>query len=147
MTENTFGAGRAHYIASAAEDRFLADFYGHLLSLRGIAPLLEVPAGVEVTQRETDQRRLLFVLNHTPNNASVKLAPGIHFGDHLIATTTVETLTLPGHGVAIIAAREDRIRACPSPLVVSSRWCVSAAGVPVNSTVSSSSTCKAVSAC
>ena len=105
VTANTFGEGRAYYIASDAEDRFLDDFYGHMLSLRGIAPLLKVPAGVEVTLRETDQRRLLFDLNHTPNNARVKLPPGTHFWDHRSATTTVETLTLPGHGVAIIEAR------------------------------------------
>jgi beta-galactosidase len=106
VTENPFGEGRAYYIASDAEDRFLDDFYGHLLSLRGISSLLEAPAGVEVTLRETDRRRLLFVLNHTPDNACVRLPPGKHFWDHLNAITAAETLTLPGHGVAILEAHE-----------------------------------------
>jgi hypothetical protein len=45
------------------------------------------------------------VLNHSPDNACVKLPPGTHFWDHLSATTVVETLTLPGHGVALLEAR------------------------------------------
>ena len=106
VTENTFGEGRAYYIASDAEDRFLDDFYGHLLSMQGITPLLEAPRGVEVTLRETDRHRLLFVLNHTQDNACVKLPPGTHFWDHLGGATVVETLTLPGHGVAILEGRE-----------------------------------------
>jgi beta-galactosidase len=108
VTENTFGEGRAYYIASDAEDRFLDDFYGRILAMRGIAPLLEAPAGVEVSLRENDRHRLLFVLNHTPDNTWVKLPPGTRFWDHLSASTVGDALPLPGHGVAILEVREHR---------------------------------------
>ncbi len=106
VTENSFGRGRAYYIATDAEERFLDDFYGRLLQAQGITPLLETPAGVEVTLRETEQRRLLCVLNHTPEKQYVTLPAGQRFRDHLGSRTVGGTLELPPNGVCIIEAQE-----------------------------------------
>lgn len=105
VTENSFGQGHAYYIATDADDRFLDDFYGTLLQAHGIAPLLEAPAGVEVTLRETEQRRLLFVLNHNAETIHVALPAGARFWDHLGECSVAGTLALPGYGVSILQAQ------------------------------------------
>lgn len=104
VTEHSFGKGQAYYIASDPEDRFLDDFYGRLLAAQQIAPLLETPAGVEVTLRETEQCRLLFVLNHTPDTVNVDLPTGQRFREHLSEQSIAGRLTLPGYGVGILEA-------------------------------------------
>jgi beta-galactosidase len=104
VTENRFGQGRAYYIATDAEERFLDTFYAGLLQAQGIAALLQAPAGVEVTLRETEQRRLLFVLNHNADPASVALPSG-QFWDHLGQRAQAGTLELPGYGVSILEAQ------------------------------------------
>ncbi len=105
VTEHPFGQGRAYYIASHPEDRFLDDFYERILALSGIAPLLESPKGIEVTLRQTDQRRLLFVLNHTPATANIRLPSGQHFWDYLGRCALTDALELPGYGVSILEAQ------------------------------------------
>ncbi len=106
VTENSFGQGRAYYIATDAEASFLDDFYGRLLEERGIMQLLETPAGVEVTLRETEQRRLLFVLNHNAEVTQVTLPEGQRFRDHLGTGLVGNTLELPVYGVSILEASE-----------------------------------------
>ncbi len=105
ITEHRFGQGWAYYIASDPEDRFLDEFFGGLLAAQQIAPLLAAPAGVEVTLRETSQRRLLFVLNHTPEMVHIPLTPGQHYWEHLSGRRAADSLTLPGYDVALLEAR------------------------------------------
>lgn len=106
VTEHSFGKGHGYYIASQAEPRFLADFYGKLLAAQGITALLDAPEGVEVTLRETDTRQLLFVLNHNANEATVTLPAERRYWEHLSDAAASGTLQLPGYGVAILEARE-----------------------------------------
>jgi beta-galactosidase len=106
LTEHAFGQGKAYYIASDPEDGFLDVFYGRLLDAHQIAPLLVAPEGVEVTLRETAERRLLFVLNHTPHPVSVPLQEGQRFWDHLSEQIATDTLTLAGYDVGILEMRE-----------------------------------------
>jgi beta-galactosidase len=105
VTEHAFGRGRAYYIASDPEDRFLDAFYSSVLEAHQIAPLLAVPAGVEVTARETAERQLLFVLNHTAEDVSIELPAGRRFWDHLGQSIVADSLTLAGYGVGILEAR------------------------------------------
>jgi beta-galactosidase len=102
LTEHRVGRGAAYYIASDPEERFLDDFYGRLLGQQGITRLLDAPAGVEVTLRESGRHRLLYVLNHTPQPASVPLPAGTHYWDHLSRSNIGAALELPGYGVAIL---------------------------------------------
>ena len=102
LTENVVGEGRAYYIASDPVDTFLEHFYGRLLASHGIEPLLRAPANVEVTVRETEQRRLLFVLNHGSAAAGVALPEP--YTDLLGDQAPIRTLELPPYGVAILEA-------------------------------------------
>jgi len=69
------------------------------------SPLLAAPTGVEVTLRETSQRRLLFVLNHTPDTVHIPLATGEHYWEHLTERDVADALTLPGYDVALLEVR------------------------------------------
>jgi beta-galactosidase len=102
LTENSFGQGKAYYIASDPEDRFLDDFYGRLLLRHQIEPLLETPTGVEATLRETEQRRLLFVLNHNAESQQVTLPSGRRYHDLLSDTDVSDGLDLRGYDVRIL---------------------------------------------
>jgi beta-galactosidase len=102
VTQHRVGRGAAYYIASDPEERFLDDFYGRLLGEQGITPLLDAPPGIEVTLRESGRHRLLYVLNHTPQPASVPLPAGTSYWDHLSRSAIGAALELPGYGVAIL---------------------------------------------
>jgi hypothetical protein len=60
---------------------------------------------VEVTARETAERQLLFVLNHTAEDVSIELPAGRRFWDHLGQSIVADSLTLAGYGVGILEAR------------------------------------------
>jgi beta-galactosidase len=105
VTENAFGQGKAYYIATQAEDRFLDEFYGKLLQAQGIESVLKTPDGVEATLREKDGRRLLFVLNHNAASTSITLPDGAQFHDHLSGQAASGALELPGYGVSLLEAR------------------------------------------
>jgi beta-galactosidase len=102
VTAHAFGQGQAYYLASDPEDAFLSRFYGGLLAAPGIQPLLDVPPGVEVTLRQVGERRLLFVLNHTPDPVHLLLPPGRAYQDHLGRATLADRLGLAGYDVAIL---------------------------------------------
>lgn len=102
LTANTYGAGKAYYIASDPEARFLDDFYGRLLETYNLEPLLETPAGVEVTLRENGSRRLLFVLNHNDRPEQVTLPQGRRYHELLGDSELSGTLDLPAYDVRIL---------------------------------------------
>ncbi len=108
VTENRFGGGRAYYIASDPEERFLDDFYGRILAHHEIRPLLETPSGVEVALRQTEKDRLLFVLNHNAGVETIALPAGERYHDLLGDRDVADTLDLPGYGVSILAATGSR---------------------------------------
>src|SRR5581483_3133472 len=102
LTENQFGDGRAYYVASDPEERFLDDFYAQLLAARKIAPPLRAPAGVEVALRQTDRHSLLYILNHQATPATVALPAGQPYDDLLRGGTAADTLALGPYDVCIL---------------------------------------------
>ncbi len=105
VTENSLGPGKAYYIASDPEERFLDDFYGRILAAHQIEPLLETAAGVEVTLREKQARRLLFVLNHNASTETVTLPAGQRYRELLSNSEVAGRLVLPAYDVRILEAR------------------------------------------
>ena len=102
VTEHHFGDGWAYYLASDPEDRFLDTFYKRLLAAYAIAPLLATPDGVEVTLRQTEQRDLLFILNHNQAEATIELPSGVRYTDLLRGQDAAGSLTLAGYDVCIL---------------------------------------------
>jgi beta-galactosidase len=106
LTANAHGSGQAYYIASDPEERFLDDFYGGILAEQGIAAPFDAPSGVELAFRETVERRLLFVLNHSADAQTVTLPAGQRYAELLSGAEVAGTLALPGYDVRILALRQ-----------------------------------------
>ncbi len=100
-TSKAQGRGRAVYVGTVGNPAAYDCLFESLLRVTGVQPLLEAPAGVEVTARWQGQRRLLFVLNHTEAPQSVDL-PG-ELRDLLSGQTLNGTVALPPKEVWILA--------------------------------------------
>ncbi|WP_018752624.1 beta-galactosidase [Paenibacillus sanguinis] len=100
VTVNSFGKGRAYYLASSPEAAFLQGFLKNLCEEKGIQPLLETPAGVEVARRVKKDQAFLFLLNHNEEAAEVEVGSGKK--DVLAGREVSGKVTVPGRGVVIL---------------------------------------------
>jgi beta-galactosidase len=74
VTINAYGDGTAIYLGTMGGDEFYNSVVQWVLELADIKSILEVPKGVEVTERWQGNQRLLFVLNHTDESQQVTLS-------------------------------------------------------------------------
>lgn len=98
ITSNSFGAGRAVYIATdlaAADYRALL---GAILLDAGIdsTPL---PDGVELVVRSSDEFRYTFVINHSETEASIWMDGGVEL---TLGEPVTESVTVPGGSARVI---------------------------------------------
>lgn len=101
LTRNRFGKGHAYYVASSPDAGFLEDFLGHLSREQGIAPLLEAPEGVEVTERVKGDRSMVFILNHHAEEKVIQVGPGLQT-DLITGEALSGEIRLAGRGVMIL---------------------------------------------
>lgn len=77
LTVHQFGQGHAYYIATQGNDELLARLAQYLCEVAHVVPVLNAPAGVEVTKRvQADGREIYFLLNHTQLPQTVQLPQG-----------------------------------------------------------------------
>ncbi|WP_136604028.1 beta-galactosidase [Paenibacillus dokdonensis] len=106
VTVNSFGKGKAYYVATSACADFLQPFLAKLCSDQGIQPLVEdVPAGVEAAKRVKEGRSFLFLLNHNAEHTNVNIGEG-KLRDLLSGEILQGTANLPGRGVMILEGIE-----------------------------------------
>jgi beta-galactosidase GanA len=79
---------------------FYDTLIARLLADAELEPLINPPRGVEVAIRQGDDRRLLFLVNHTDKEQRVKVPAGAR--ELLSETETAESLVLEGFGVAVV---------------------------------------------
>lgn len=103
LTKNQYGQGHAYYIASDPEEPFLDQFYGKLLAEYGLQAPFAVPHGVELAQRQTEQHKLLFVLNHNASEQQLTLPEAQNYTDLLTNTSVSGTIKLAPYDVLILA--------------------------------------------
>ncbi|MDR0534475.1 MAG: beta-galactosidase [Verrucomicrobiales bacterium] len=82
LTCNRYGKGRAWYLATRLPGEVNRELFGMICREAGVQPLLEAPKGVEVSLRERDSSRYLFIINHTDANHEISL--GGHHGADLL---------------------------------------------------------------
>ena len=101
ITNRKVGAGNAVYIGTYLTESLVEGLADQLFGGAGIAPLVaDLPANVEVTLREADDRKLLFVLNTDEQPVEVvSLPPGI---DLLSGKEVNGCLTLAPYGCSVI---------------------------------------------
>lgn len=101
LTRNTYGKGRAYYLGTDPEERFIADLMKSICEECGISPALQAPTGVEITQRYKDGTCYTFILNHLSQNVFINLKE--HTFKELISGKYVSFgLELEPKGVAIL---------------------------------------------
>ncbi len=103
LTVNSFGAGRAYYIASRNEDAFLSDFYGRLVQEHGLKRVMKarLPEGVTAQLRSDGERQFVFLLNFKPAACRIDLA-GEEFTDLLTGQAVEGEIDLPGYGSEVL---------------------------------------------
>jgi beta-galactosidase len=79
LTVHQFGQGQAYYLATHVGEELLAKLTRLLCQQAAVAPVLDAPEGIEVTQRvRADGQAVYFLLNHT-HKAEVVVLPTNNF--------------------------------------------------------------------
>ena len=105
LTVNTVGQGKAYYIASNPDDRFLADFYGALDAALGLLHSLdaELPRGVSAQLRADGEIKYIFVMNFNAEPAAIDVGDAV-YTDLLTGETLSGVVTLGIYDVKVLAA-------------------------------------------
>ncbi|WP_121613715.1 beta-galactosidase [Mesobacillus foraminis] len=99
ITCNSYGKGKAYYVGTCPDKAFLTDFVKTVCEEKQVKPLLEVPKGVEVTERRKDGNSFFFILNH---NADAVELENIEGTDLLTGKEMNGNTSLEAYGVMIV---------------------------------------------
>ncbi|NLF40121.1 beta-galactosidase [bacterium] len=109
VTRNAYGKGAGWYSGVVAkESAFYDALVAAALKDAGVKALVTPPEGVEVSVREGKGRRLLFIVNHTDREQTVRVPAGRT--DVLTGRKTGGELRLGRYGAAVLAAERRRVR-------------------------------------
>ncbi len=102
LTRNSYGSGKAYYVATKPDKAFILEWITELLEEDGVSSVLSVPEGVEVVLRERPDGKFLFILNH--NESAVEIDLNHIKGNDLVSGGRVEgNLMLSARDVAVIS--------------------------------------------
>ena len=104
VTMNEFGAGRAIYVGTVSHQFFYNDLIAWARTLCEIAPYFRVPDTIELSIRQKDGKRFLFLLNHQAMSVRLQFFKTVH--DHLTATDLNGPYDLPAHGVLVLTEQD-----------------------------------------
>lgn len=101
VTRNRYGNGVGWYVGTiVGEKEFYDALISRLLTDAKVTSTVHPPKGVEVAMRCSDNRRLLFLVNHTSEEQLVEVPSGRR--ELLTGTETPDLLVLEGFGVAVL---------------------------------------------
>ncbi len=106
LTVNSFGAGKAYYLASRNDDAFLYDFYRALAGQIGLRRVLDtdLPEGVTAQLRSDGNRDFIFLMSFAAAPAKVDLQ-GMDLQDHLSGSAVGGSIELPPFGWRILVSK------------------------------------------
>lgn len=105
LTVNSFGKGKAYYIAARTEDAFLTDFYDALIQQLQPRQALDaiLPQGITAQIRSDGDTDFIFVMNFTSTEQTVALPTVKDSLRYLIDGTSIgDTLVLSAYGIVIL---------------------------------------------
>ena len=106
LTVNMFGQGAAYYLSTKLGTADLAGVLDGVCARAKVGPLLRAPQQVEVTLREKDGARFLFLLNHGAKVATVALPAGKFAGTDLLTGARVKgKVRMAPLGVCVVSLR------------------------------------------
>jgi beta-galactosidase len=73
LTCHQYGKGKAWYLATRLPKDANRELFNLICAQAGVEPLLAAPGGVEVSLREKDAVKYLFIINHTDANHEISL--------------------------------------------------------------------------
>jgi len=102
LTVNSFGKGKAYYIAARTGDNLLSELYGKLVADLGIQPVIqaELPAGVTAQLRTDGNSRYIFLMNFNRHEVQMNLDQS--YTDLLSGNRIGETFPLETFGVRVL---------------------------------------------
>jgi beta-galactosidase len=101
LTENSFGKGKAYYVASDPETTFIKGFIKYLCEGQGMKAPLEAVQGVEITQRFKEDQSFTFILNHRDEQVEINLEDG-RYRELISGQEKRGRMVLPAKDVAIL---------------------------------------------
>lgn len=102
---NSFGAGKAYYVATSPDAAFLRGFLANLCADKGIAPLVSAPEGIESVQRVKDGVSYLFLLNHSAEELRADIGT-LERTDLITGSKFSGSTPVPGRGVLILSDKQ-----------------------------------------
>ncbi|MEK4518382.1 beta-galactosidase [Paenibacillus sp. FSL P2-0089] len=105
LTVNSFGAGKAYYVATSPDAAFLRGFLANLCADKGIAPLVSAPEGIESVQRVKDGVSYLFLLNHSAEELRADIGT-LERTDLITGSKFSGSTPVPGRGVLILSDKQ-----------------------------------------
>ena len=110
LTVNSFGKGKAYYVAARTGEDFLSDFYGGIMEENGIAPALD-PKGRKIhaaTRIGVDGGEFLFLFNYDPENEQIaELPAGAVYVDKADGSKKTGSIVLPPRGSMILKKEKE----------------------------------------
>lgn len=108
VTVNSFGAGKAYYIASRNNEDFNDHFYGKLIKEAGIKRNIEIelPDGVTAQRRSDGENDFIFIMNFGTEERHIKLDDMI-YSDLLTGEQHIREINLPVYGLRILKRRTN----------------------------------------
>lgn len=103
-TVNAFGQGAAYYLATQLVPKDRDRVLDQICARAGVRAILAAPEHVEVTLRENEQGRFLFLLNHNTEPVTVTLGK-LSGVDLLSGQRIVRAAKLPGLGARVVALK------------------------------------------
>lgn len=79
LTVNSYGKGKAYYVATLPKNEFMRQFLKQVCADQGVEPVLEAPERVEAVIRSNEDNEYLFVMNHNYEPVEVTLPEGKYF--------------------------------------------------------------------
>ncbi len=103
LTVNSFGEGKAYYIAARTENRFLDDFYSKLIDDNCLMLALEskLPEGVTAQLRTDGEKRFVFLMNFSEEEKNVALS-GAEYTDILTGEILRKQVLLAPYGARVM---------------------------------------------
>lgn len=104
LTSNSYGDGKAYYLATNADESLLKRFYEKLLADCKIPKALNspLPYGVTANVRENGDNKFVFLQNFTRNSVEVKLDDNADYTELLEDKSVSGAITLGTYGVAVL---------------------------------------------
>ncbi len=101
VTRNNYGNGIGWYIGTVIkENTFYDQLIKFLLNDAGIQPIIQPPKGIEVTIREGNGKKILFIINHTEKKQIINIPKGKI--ELLSQSKTYDTIEIDVLGVAVL---------------------------------------------